>query len=146
MFGIVANVVSDKAFRTGAKVRLYGSRSGARADMVLANGLNKSGRAVFKHIALKRLENFRANTIPNVEFNAYPFYTPLYWHEKSDAQETAGKLNLIWKDLRYFSRNGDAMTRDGVPVSTAFARAVSLDAGGSYWEVSQMDILHLHKN
>lgn len=62
-YGIVANVESDRAFRTGAKVWVLLIR--ADAEIAKCSGLNKSGRRIIagyltKHIPLKRLTNFRS--------------------------------------------------------------------------------------
>lgn len=62
-FGIVANVVSDRALRTGAKVWLC-LWTGGSLDKPQVRGLSKGGRTITKHIAVKRLTNFRAAWIP----------------------------------------------------------------------------------
>lgn len=65
LFGLVANLVSDRALRTGAKVWILGWNGDAENAQV--RGISKGGRTITKYIRLKRLEKFRAAWIPDRE-------------------------------------------------------------------------------
>ena len=124
MFCIVANVKTDKALRTGAKVYLL--RANGSANSVEVSGLSKCGRRITKHIPYKRLTNFRAAFIPphmQVGKGPWCFTVGCWWTEKTAAQDAADKLNEIWKGVRYFSAGGEHLMEDGVTTNVAYKRA-----------------------
>ena len=108
MFGIVANVVSDRAFRTGAKVRFIAS--GSNVGSVEVRGLSKNGRRITKFILMKRLRNFRAGFIPECLRND----VSLFWLTKAEATDAANRLTVLWKDVRFFYRDGKRLMKDGI--------------------------------
>ena len=116
MFGIVANVVSDRVLRTGAKVWIARCNDDAECPMVC--GLNKFGRIVEKYTHYKRLTNFRAAWIPRHMRGRIV----LKWPEKSQAQQLSDTLAMMWHDVRYFSRDGTELKKDGITPSEAFRR------------------------
>jgi hypothetical protein len=115
MFGIVANVISDHAFRVGAKVRI--AALNGNPSSVEVTGLSKSGRKITKYIQFKRLENFRAAFIP--EHQRKNLY--IYWNDKDAANAVAKDIATLWKDVRFFHRDG-TLLRDGITESEAFKR------------------------
>lgn len=114
MFGIVANVMSDRVFRTGAKVWVCRCNGDAVCPIVI--GLSKSGHQVTKYTKYKRLRNFRATYIPEhlrAEIS-------LQWADKADATAFAHGLADVWTGVRYFSRGGLVLLQDGVSQEGAF--------------------------
>lgn len=129
MFCIVANVVSDKVFRVGAKVYIVRANQGADNAEVI--GLSRGGRRVNKYIPYKRLTNFRAAWVPPyLQEGKAPFSWAIgcWWHDKTDAQEVADKLTQIWTGVRFFSKDGERLMRDGVSVGVAYKRAMAIGA------------------
>lgn len=129
MFCIIANVKSDKALRTGAKVYLLNANQGA--DHVEVHGISKSGRRINKYLPYKRLENFRAAWVPdhlNSKKTREWWAVGCWWYEKADAKDAADKLTAAWDGVRYFSAGGSCLMQDGVTTSVAYQRA--LDMGG----------------
>ena len=123
-FGIVANVISDRIMRTGAKVWIVTFRGDGCA--VRVNGLSKGGRRLQKYMHRKRLENFRAAWVPEhmrseSSTESGICYT---WPTKQEAQAIADELTAIWDGVRFFHRDG-RMLRDGITESEALARARS---------------------
>ena len=114
-FGIVANVLSDRVLRTGAKVwvTLTFGTCGRVA------GLNKGGRKTEKVTHYKRLTNFRAAWIPE-HMRGDIFMS---WETKADASEWAASVAAIYKDVRYFNRDGTKIMKDGISQNEAFKRA-----------------------
>lgn len=117
-FGIVANVISDRVFRSGAKVWL--SWHNGDAVCVKAIGLAKSGRVVEKYTHHKRTTTRRAKWIPEHLRERVRWQ----WDTKAEAQAFADSLNSMWAGVRFFDRNG-RLLQDGVPESEAFKRASS---------------------
>lgn len=112
MFGIVANVESDRVFRTGAKVYILTPES--FTFNCLCNGISKSGRLIEKHISLKRLTNFRAAFVPDcISKRYYKWNRPQLWESKEKCSEAAKRLEEIFKDIRYFSKDGKELLKDG---------------------------------
>src|SRR5579872_523818 len=113
MFGIVANVISDNALRTGAKVHVIA----LEADRVEVIGISKGGRKITKYIACKKLEKFRAAYIPPVvlEVSRYTF------RDKGEAEFMAKHLVDVWTGVRFFHRNG-VLLRDGITLGMAWVR------------------------
>jgi hypothetical protein len=98
-YGIVANVQSDHALRTGAKVWILYCNGDAERPKVM--GLSKGGRRIIKHMAYKRLTNFRAAWIPeNVRKDV------VWSFSKDAAQQLAERLKQRWQDVRFFHPDG----------------------------------------
>jgi hypothetical protein len=116
MYGIVANVLSDKVLRTGAKVWILYCNGDAEHPRVM--GLSKSGRTVRKYTAHKRLEKFRAKWIPEHLREEIGWQ----WEDRAKADELAKALAEMWQGIRFYKRDG-TLLRDGEPTSTAFKRA-----------------------
>lgn len=90
MFGIVANVISDRALRTGAKVWICRINGGA--ENVVVSGCTKGGRIVEKYIQLKRLSNYRAAWIPEHMRER----VALQWASRNDAVDFAQEWAFKW--------------------------------------------------
>ena len=118
IFGIVANVKSDRVFRTGAKVWIV--RCNGDAECPVAIGLSKSGRKVEKYTHFKRLANFRAAWIPDHLRERMVWQ----WPEKAAAEVVAQRLSKMWDGVKYYSRDGSELLQDGVTVGEAFKRAL----------------------
>lgn len=117
MYGIVANVVSDRILRTGAKVWLLDVNGDAEHPEVM--GLNKSGRMVTKFTNYKRLTNFRVAWIPE------HLREHICWFMKGEREkmaEYAANINRMWADVRFFNRDGSQMLREGITAQEAFRR------------------------
>ena len=114
-FGIVANVISDRVLRTGAKVWLVDCNGGAECPQVI--GLSKGGRILMKYTHHKRLENHRAAWIPEHLRDRVIWQ----WDTKQEAQEAASGLRELWAGVRFFHRDG-TLLREGITTSQAFAR------------------------
>lgn len=121
VFGIVANVVSDRVLRTGAKVWVCYCNGDASCPRVA--GLSKSGRRIEKYTHYKRLENFRAKWIPeHMRARARPGYGVIWeYATKDEAARHANSLNEMWKGVRFFHRDGKLL-RDGITEGDAFKR------------------------
>lgn len=91
LYGIVANVVADKALRTGAKVWIEYCNGDAEHPFV--RGLSKSGRPIEKYTAYKRLTNFRAAWVPPNMRERMGWA----WEDKAAAEKLAGELAAIWQ-------------------------------------------------
>jgi hypothetical protein len=133
MFCIVANVKTDKALRTGAKVYLLSANQSA--ESVEVTGISKGGRRINKHIPYKRLTNFRAAFVPpHMQEGKAPWaYTVgCWWEDKTAAQEVANKLNEIWKGVRYFSKDGERLMEDGITTGMAYKRARKMGVADKY--------------
>lgn len=112
-YGLVANVVSDRVLRVGAKVWILGWNGDAENAQV--RGLSRGGRMVTKYIRLKRLKNFRSSWIPVCRRDDV---WPTFQFEK----EYATKLALLmgkWETVQIFHPNG-TLIRAGVPTSVVF--------------------------
>lgn len=110
-WGIAANVMSDRAFRHGAKVTIvpHSLTSGDGGRRLLAIGLTKHGRVVEKRIATKRLESFRPVWIKEPDRAALGrFWT------KDEAAAKATELTGRWSGARSFHRDG-RLLHEGVP-------------------------------
>jgi hypothetical protein len=118
MFGIVANVESDRVLRTGAKVWIERCNGDAECPEVF--GCSKSGRLVQKYTHYKRLTNFRAAWIPEHLRDR----VILAWPEKERAAEFAAKLCAMWSGVRYYSRDGSELKKDGITTGEAFRRVI----------------------
>ncbi|CAJ0701645.1 hypothetical protein LMG19089_02890 [Ralstonia edaphis] len=103
MYGIVANVLSDRVLRTGARVWI--SRCNGDAVCPIVIGLSKGGRRVRKFTNYKRLAKFRAAWIPERLRGEVCWQ----WAEKHDAAEAAQKLSSLWAGVRFFSRDGSVL-------------------------------------
>lgn len=117
MFGLVANVISDRVLRTGAKVWIHYCNGDAACPVV--SGLCKGGYIVRKYTHYKRLTNFRAAWIPEHVRERVAWQ----WEDKSKAAELAAKLTTMWAGIRQYSRDGKTLVRAGEPESVAFKRA-----------------------
>ena len=120
MFGIIANVKSDRALRTGAKVCILSN--GSSASSVYVMGISKFGRTIRKYVQYKRLENFRAAFIPEHLRKEVEIFST----DKTTITKAANKLNSIWAGVRYFHRNGNLL-QDGITLGQALKRII-LDA------------------
>lgn len=118
MFGLVANVASDRVLRTGAKVWI--ERCNGDAECPVVRGCSKSGRVVEKYTHYKRLTNFRAAWIPEHLRDRVIWQ----WPDKEQAQQVAEKLSRMWADVRFFSRDGSEMKKDGITTNEAFQRVM----------------------
>jgi len=114
-FGIVANVISDRVLRTGAKVWLDYHNGDAACVRVI--GLSKGGRIVHKYTHHKRLETHRAAWIPEHLRERVTWQ----WGSKDEAQQAADGLREMWAGVRFFHRDG-SMLRDGITEGQAFQR------------------------
>ena len=117
MYGLIANVMSDRVLRTGAKVWIRYCNGDAACPLV--TGLSKSGRRVQKYTHYKRLTNFRAAWIPEHLRDVVAWQ----WETKDEAAKCAAKLATMWDGVRYYNRDGTQLLRDGVKESEAFERA-----------------------
>ena len=115
MFGIVANVMSDHAFRTGAKVWI--SYCNGDAEHPIAHGLDKRGRFIRKHTHYKRLTNYRAAWIPEHLRDTVVWQ----YEKKEDAAAGADLLNKKWEGIRYYHPDG-TLLKDGLPQDYAHRR------------------------
>lgn len=122
-FGIVANVISDRVLRTGAKVWVCYCNGDASCPRVM--GLSHGGRWVEKYTHFKRLENFRAKWIPeHLRWGNYRGGYPVIWtyDTKDEAQKHADLLNRMWEGVRFFHRDG-RLLQDGITEGQVFERA-----------------------
>lgn len=117
MYGLIANVLSDRVLRTGAKVWINYCNGDAACPIVF--GLSKSGRMTQKYTHYKRLTNFRAAWIPEHLRERVAWQ----WETKDEADVHAKTLAAMWADVRYFNRDGTQLLRDGVKEGEAFERA-----------------------
>ena len=117
MYGLVANVISDRVLRTGAKVWIHYCNGDAACPIVA--GMSKGGRMVQKYTHYKRLTNFRAAWVPEHMRDRVAWR----WETKAEAAELAAKLAEMWAGIRQYSRDGKTLVRDGEPESAAFERA-----------------------
>lgn len=117
LFGVVANVKSDRVLRTGAKVWIHRCNGDAACPVV--SGINKSGRYLTKYTHYKRLTNFRAAWVPEHMRDRVAWA----WPEKDRAADLAAKLSAMWSGVRYYNRDGTQLREDGVSESEAFRRA-----------------------
>jgi hypothetical protein len=122
MFGVVANVASDRVLRTGAKVWI--ERCNGDAECPVVRGCSKSGRVVEKYTHYKRLTNFRAAWIPEHLRERVIWQ----WPEKERAQHVAATLASMWDGVRYFNRDGSEVKKDGITTSEAFRRVLRGEA------------------
>jgi hypothetical protein len=124
-WGICANVLSDRAFRTGAKVVLL--RIPGIPEQTEAYGPSKGGRHIEKWISLKRLTNFRPYWIPphqRCDGHIRPIVAVcLDFATKEEAQQKADALQRMWQDVRFFNRDGSQMLKPGKSVEEAFAKS-----------------------
>jgi hypothetical protein len=116
VFGVVANVLSDHAVRTGAKVWIRYCNGDAEHPLVV--GCSKSGRVIEKYTDYKRLTNFRAKWCPEHLRSrvAWLFVT------KEEADALAQRLTAMWSDVRYFNRDGTELRKEGISANAAFER------------------------
>lgn len=114
LFGLVANVVSDRALRTGAKVWILGWNGDAENAQV--RGLSKGGKVITKYVRLKRLEKFRAAWIP--ECRRKDVWATFQWEDKSHAARLAESMRK-WETVQIFHRDG-TLIREGKPTSEFF--------------------------
>lgn len=116
LFGIVANVASDRVFRTGAKVWLLGVNGDAECPV--AFGVSKGGRLVQKYTHFKRLTNFRGAWMPeHIRARRRNFG----FHTREEADAVASRLAKMWRGVAYRHRDGTLLA-DGVSISEAFRR------------------------
>jgi hypothetical protein len=113
-WGLVANVVSDRVLRTGAKVWVQWVNGDAACPRV--RGLSKGGRPVEKYTHYKRLHNFRAAWIPPGMQDVM-----LQFPDRAAAERWAADLTRMWAGIRFFHRDGRLLA-DGAPESQAFER------------------------
>lgn len=117
MYGLAANVISDRVLRTGAKVWIHYCNGNAACPIV--TGMSKSGRIVQKFTHYKRMTNFRAAWIPEHMRERITWQ----WEDKAKVAAMAAKLAEMWAGVRYFNRDGTQLLRDGVTEGEAFRRA-----------------------
>jgi hypothetical protein len=117
LFGIVANVKSDRVLRTGAKVWIYYCNGDASHPMV--SGISKSGHSLQKYTHYKRLKNFRAAWVPAHLRGC----VESAWPDKESAADIARKLAAMWSGVRYYNRDGAELREDGISESEALRRA-----------------------
>lgn len=117
-WGIVANVVSDRTLRTGAKVWILGQDGNAETAVVL--GLDKSGHKVRKFTKYKRLTNFRAAWIPPER--RHEVESPFQYSTKEEAQKSADGFAAMWEPVRAMSRDGTQEIKPGITISEAYER------------------------
>lgn len=113
VFGIVANVLSDKHLRIGGKVWIQ--QINGDAEQVKVYGLSQGGRRIAKYVPLKRLTNFRAKWIPEAQRER----NGLTFTEKEKAEAFAASWCEMWTGIRFFDAGG-VMLKDGKPASSAF--------------------------
>jgi len=116
MYGLIANVMSDRVLRTGAKVWIHYCNGDAACPIV--TGLSKSGRTIQKFTHYKRLTSFRAAWIPEHMLERVSWQ----WETKAEAAEFAEKLTTMWTGIRQYSRDGKTLVRDGDSEGVAFIR------------------------
>lgn len=116
-YGVVANVLSDRALRTGGKVWILMTNGGA--ENVYVHGSSKSGRVISKYIPLKRLRNFRSAWIPS----HIATMTSLAFVQRDEASAIASRWSDMWENIRSYSRDGTMVIIEGWPLSTAFGGA-----------------------
>jgi hypothetical protein len=114
VFGIVANVLSDKHLRIGGKVWIQQTNGGA--EMVKVSGLSHGGRRIYKYVPLKRLSNFRAKWIPETQRKR----NGLTFSDKEKAEAFAQSWCEMWKGIRFYDANG-VLLKDGESASHAFS-------------------------
>lgn len=119
-YGTIANVISDKVLRTGAKVWLGYPHNGC----VVVTGLSHGGRLMTKWIHLKRLENFRAKWIPeHMRWGTGPRQrAPMEFDTREEAEKFAKDVADFWRGVRSFKRDG-TLIRDGITEAEAYRRA-----------------------
>lgn len=117
-YGVVANVQSDRALRTGAKVWVLGCNGDASCPQV--RGLSKGGRTITKYTHYKRLASFRAAWIPDHQLPHV--WATWMFTERADAEKCAEILGRMWDGVRYFNRDGSLLLRDGITGGEAFKR------------------------
>lgn len=119
MYGIVANVVSDRILRTGAKVWLIHCNGDASNPWVC--GLSKGGRPIRKYTKFKRLTNFRVAWVPEHLHDEIVWA----WEDKDAVEAKAHDLADMWDGVRFFSSDGTEIRRDGISEGEVFRRAVA---------------------
>ena len=92
MYGIVANVKSEKGLRAGPKVYILVCKGDFTTPEV--SSLDKSGRATIRHIPFERLTNFRAGTV--AERHRERFHPMWLWDDKQGAETVAEILKDKW--------------------------------------------------
>jgi hypothetical protein len=116
LYGVVANVVSDRVFRTGAKVWIL--HSDGDASCPIAHGIGKGGGYVKKRTHFKRLTNYRAAWIP--EHLRDRVWSGWQWPEKGKAADRAAWMQTMWERVRFYNRDGSVLKRDGISQQEAF--------------------------
>jgi hypothetical protein len=116
MYGIVANVLSDRVLRTGAKVWIH--RCNGDAECPVVSGVSKSGRYVTKYTHYKRLTNFRAAWVPE-HMRERVIWA---WTDKGKAVRASAAMSELWAGVRFYSRDGSALKSPGITTSQAFRR------------------------
>ena len=89
-WGIAANVIDDKVFRRGAKVRVWHNVGDSMKNQV--RGISKGGRVVTKWLPIHRLEKFRAR------FSANPDRDFAGWYKSKDAANAVATNLNRWAD------------------------------------------------
>jgi hypothetical protein len=124
MFGVIANVKSDRQLRTGAKVWIVYCKEDTKIPIV--RGLSKHGKIITKYCHYKRLKNYRAAYIPEHLLKKVDrFY--FKWESKDIAIARARDLNVIWSGIRRFSRDGSKLLEAGAPNSYGIKKALSIN-------------------
>lgn len=101
-WGIVANVLSDRALRTGARVWVL--RCNGDAENPVVRGLSKHGRLITKYTKFRRLTNYRAAMLPpGLPDEAWP---SLCYRTKEEAAAWAALLESRWRDVQYTRPDG----------------------------------------
>lgn len=103
-WGIVGNVVSDRALRVNAKVWLC-LWSGGSPDKPVVRGISKKGRTITKRIATKRLRHLRAAWIPPKLRED----VAMTWPTKEEAQAMADGLTRNWIEPYLTSTSTDSV-------------------------------------
>lgn len=112
MYGLIANVISDHALRTGAKVHVTGIQGGRSAQV---SGLSKCGRRIEKYVPWKRLMNIRPAFVPPALYNI----TSLWWEDKATPAKIAAQMNEMWGNVRVFHPDG-RLIKNGISEGQAF--------------------------
>jgi len=123
MWGIVANVISDRVLRTGARV--WVERCNGDAECPVVRGLSKSGRQVRKYTHFKRLTNFRAAWVPEHQRDQIS----ILYADKASASTSAEWLVAMWSGVRRFNRDGSVLLQPGISTNESFKRAALRDSG-----------------
>lgn len=120
MYGLVANVISDRQLRTGAKVWVLGWHGDFLHPRVY--GLSKGGQMIQKYTHFKRLERYRVKWMPDVIYGNNRLYLTLADDDRAVMERHAEALNYIWSGIVSYTRDGTEIRHYGLPMSIAYER------------------------